>query len=122
MWNVPVMIRKLENLEKEDDKNDSEDPQEEEEANESDTNSDLGIGHTSDDPDEDTSSAKDSDEEEDTVKPCPDCGKVHSIQPLLQKLQSGSNPFGFLVKFKYVPKEMKEGKDEEKEEKKEEVE
>ena len=87
VWNIPIIISKLENLEKEayDDNNDSEDPHEEEEANESNTNSDSGIGHTSDDPDEDTSSVKGSDEEEDTVKPCPDCDKVHSIQPSLQR-------------------------------------
>ena len=88
---------------------------------ESDTNSVSGV-----DPDDDTSSEKDSDEEEDKVKPCQDCGKVHSVHPLLQKLGPGPKPFGFLLKFKFTPKETKEendeGKVEEKEEKKEEVE
>ena len=86
---------------------------EDEEANEleSDTNSDSGIeSHDSANPDDDTSSVKDGDEEKDKVQPCPNCGKVHPnvlFQP---------TPFGLLVKFKLVPKENKdEGKDEEKE-------
>ena len=49
----------------------------------------------------------------DKSKPCPFCGKVHPIQNVFFK----SNPSGFLVRFKIVPKE---NKDEEKGEKKEE--
>ena len=116
VWNVPIIMRKLEDLEKIADQiNDNEDPQEEEEVNEldSDTNSDSGIeldGPAN--PDDDISSEKDGDEEEDKVQRCPNCGKVHCS--VLFK----SKPFGFLVKFKLVPKENKdEGKDEEKEEK-----
>ena len=83
---------------------------------ESDTNSDSGIEPDgSAKSDEDISSDKDGDEEEDKVEPCPDCGKVHP------KVLFRPRPFGLLVKFKLVPKENKEeGKEEEKEEKKEE--
>ena len=85
---------------------------------ESDTNSDSGIAPDgSEIPDDNTSSEKDGDEEMDKFKPCSFCGKVHPIQYVFFK----SNPSGFLVKFKIVPKENKnEEKDEEKEEKKEE--
>ena len=111
-------MRKLEDLGKIADQiNDNEDPQEEEEANGRDTNSDSGIGPDGlEYPDNDTSSEKDNNEEEDKVKPCPNCGKVHPIQNVFFK----PNPFGFLVKFKLVSKENKdEETDEEKEEKKE---
>ena len=119
VWNVPMIMRKLEDLEKIADQiNNDEDSQEEKEVNEleSDTNSDSGIEPDgSANPDEDTSSEKDGDEEKDKVQPCPNCGKVHPNVLFKPK------PFGLLVKFKLVPKENKdEGKDEEKEEKKEE--
>ena len=54
----------------------------------------------------------------DKSKPCLFCGKVHPIQNVFFK----SNPSGFLVRFKIVPKEKDEEKEEEEEEKKEEVE
>ena len=107
--------------------NDDEDSQKKEEVNEleSDTNSDSGIAPDgSEIPDDNTSSEKDGDEEMDKSKPCPFCGKVHPIQNVFFK----SNPSGFLVRFKIVPKENKdeetdeekgEEKEEEKEEKKE---
>ena len=119
VWNVLIIMRKLEDLEKRANQiNDDEDPQEEEEVNEleSDTNSDSGIDPDgSANPDDDTSSEKDGDEEKDIVQPCPNCGKVHPNVLFKPK------PFGLLVKFTLVPKENKdEGKDKEKEEKKEE--
>ena len=119
VWNVPIIMIKLEDLEKIADQiNDNEDPQEEEEANEleSDTNSGSGMEPDgSANPDEDTSSKKDGDEEKDKVQLCPNCGKVHP------NVLFKPRPFGLLVKFKLVPKEKKdEGKDEEKDEKKEE--
>ena len=117
VWNVPMTMRKLEDLGKIADQiNDDEDSQEEANELESDTNSDSGIEPDgSANPDEDTSSEKDGDEEKDKVQPCPNCGKVHPNVLFKPK------PFGLLVKFKLVPKENKdEGKDEEKEEKKEE--
>ena len=67
-------------------------------------------------PDDNTSSEKDGDEEMDKSKPCSFCGKVHPIQNVFFKSNSG-----FLVRFKIVPKENKdEETGEEKEEKKEE--
>ena len=122
--NVPMIMRKLEDLEKIADQinDDKDESQEEEEVNEleSDTNSDSGIAPDSSEiPDDNTSSEKDGDEEMDKSKPCPFCGKFHPIQNVFFK----SNPSGFLVRFKIVPKENKdEEKGEEKEEKKEEVE
>ena len=84
VWYVPIIMKRLEDLEKIADQiNDNEDPQQEEEVNEleSDTNSDSGIEPDgSANPDDDTSSEKDGNEEEDKVKPCPICGKVHPIQ------------------------------------------
>ena len=119
VWNVPIIMRKLEDLEKIADQiKDNESSQEEEEVNElgSDVNSDSASDNEHDD---DTSSEKNEDKDEDKVEPCPFCGKVHPIQNVFFK----SNPSGFLVKFKIVPKENKdEETDEEKEEKKEDVE
>ena len=120
VWNVPMIMRKLEDLEKIADQIYDEDLQEGEEANElgSDTNSDSGIAPDgSEIPDDNTSSEKDGDEEMDKSKPCPFCGKVHPIQNVFFK----SNPSRFLVRFKIVQKENKdEETGEEKEEKKEE--
>ena len=69
VWNVPMIMRKLEDLEKITDQiNDDEDSQEKEEAHEleSDTNSDSGIAPDgSEIPDDNTSSEKDGDEEMD---------------------------------------------------------
>ena len=120
VWNVPVIMRKLEDLEKIADQinEDKDESQEKEEVHEleSDTNSDSGIGPDgSANPDEDTSSEKDCDEEKDKAQPCPNCGKVHP------NVLFKPNPFRLLGKFKLVPKDNKdEGKDEEKEEKEEE--
>ena len=119
VWNVPMIMRKLEDLGKiADQMNDDEDSQEEANELEINTNSDSGIAPDgSANPDEDTSSEKDGDEEKDKVQHCPNCGKVHPNVLFKPK------PFGLLVKFKLVPKEnIDEGKDEEKEEKKEDVE
>ena len=58
-------------------------------------------------PDEDTSSEKDNDEEENKVKPCPNCGKVHSIKPLIESSWLGPNPFGLLIRFKITKKRKK---------------
>ena len=121
VWNVPMIMRKLEDLEKIADQiYDDEDLQEKEEVNEleSDTNSDSGIApESSEIPNDKTSIEKDGDEKMDKSKPCPFCGKVHPIQNVLFK----SNPSRFLVRFKIVPKENKaEETGEKKEEKKEE--
>ena len=100
VWNVPMIMRKLEDLGKIADQiNDKDESQEEEEVNEleGDTNSDSGIAlDGSEIPDDNTSSEKDGDEEMDKSKPCPFCGKVHPIQNVFFK----SNPSGLLVKFK----------------------
>ena len=105
VWNVPMIMRKLEDLEKIADQiYDDEDLQEKEkeEVNElqGDTNSDSGIApDNSEIPDDNKSSKKDGDEEMDKSKPCQFCGKVHPIQNVFFK----SNP-GFLVRLKIVPK------------------
>ena len=121
VWNVPMIMRKLGDLEKIADQiYDDEDLQEKEEANEleSDTNSDSGLKpDDSEIPDDNTSSEKDGDEEINKSKPCSFCGKVHPIQNVFFK----PNHSGFLVRFKFVSKENKdEETGEEKEEKKEE--
>ena len=105
-----MIMRMLEDLEKIADQIYDEDLQEKEEANELeneleiDTNSDSGLTPDgSEIPDDKTSSEKDSDEEMDKSKPCPFCGMVHPIQNVFSK----SNPSGFLVRFKIVPKEKR---------------